>query len=383
MEHLSHFHSIKYLPAILVGKLLFFNTLHADVIQFFDPTETFQNKTLQVNSKTFIANDPLSLKEFFNDWQGKYTPKNTQNIALLDSRLDVGGRVEDFYVGYFYQYNVLIDTNRDFTDFLHSVKNKNDLINGRVYTPKLDIASIKQNGLLLSKSLKIFEDDKYTFGLGGAFYLSYGLEMQDGTVNGSITSASTKDYDVTASSSYHYTHNYLYDLDVKNAYGYGYGSHLGLYFEHKGHLLKIKFLVNDLASRMYWKNLPYSKILLKTKNKSYDESGYVKYAPSISGLEQYGNYTQTLSPSYKFESSFKIKDTTFIGGIEHKYKINFPYLKMVYKFSQIQTFDIMYESRFGSFGFGYGYKWLKVGMIANKLTNFSSFGFNTSFAYGF
>ncbi len=375
---------MKYLPAILVGKLLFFSTIHAGVIQFFDPTKIYQNQTFQVDLKTFIANDPVSMKEFFDDWKGEYTPKDTQNIALLDSRFAVGVSLKkNYYLEYFYQYSVFLDTNKEFTDFLHSVKNKNNLIANKIYTPKLDIIGIKQNGLLVSKSQKIFENDKYTFGLAGAFYISYGTEMQDGVVNGDIISTGAKDYDIDVSSSYYYTHNYLYDLDVKGAYGYGYGSHVGLYYENKEYLLKIKFLANDLVSKMYWKNLPYSKILLKTKNKSYNENGYVKYDPSISGLEQYRNYTQRLVPSYKFESNLKLKNIALIGGIEHKYKINFPYLKMTYEFNQAQTFDIMYESRFGSFGFGYEYKWFKVEIIANKFTNFSSFGFNTNLKYKF
>ncbi len=384
MDHLNHFRSIKYLPAILVGKLLFISTAHAGVIQFFDPIQTPQNKTIKTQYKVFLANDPMPIKEFLDDWQGDYTPKNGQNLALMDSRFDLGGGVgEHYYLGYFYQYDLFIDTDKDFTDLFYGVKNKNDLEVDREYSLDLAIEGIKQHGLIFSGDRKVYENDNYSIGLGGAVYLSYGLEMQDGYVAGNAQTTNEKDYDIDASSSYYYTHNYLYDLDVTSSFGYGYGSHIGLYFENKKHNFQIKLLVNDLVSKMYWKDLPFSEILLKTENKSHDENGYVKYAPTISGLEQYRNYTQTLEPKYKLEGSVVLEDSTIFGGIDLMHGKNFPYVKISHKLDEVQTLEMMHESRFGSFGFGYGYKTFKIEIIADEFTDVSSFGLNSSFSYRF
>ena len=318
MVHLNHFRKLKYLPAILVGKLFLINTLHAGVIQFFDPTVTPQNQAIKAEYKTFLANDPMPIKEFLDDWDGDYTPKNGQNIALLDSRFDFGvGIGRHYYLGYFYQYDLFIDTDKDFTDLFYKVKNKNDLEVAREYALDLDIKGIKQHGLMFSGVGSMFENDEYFVGFGGTLYLSYGVEMQNGFIAGKAQSINNKDYDIDASSSYYYTHNYFYDLDVSSTHGYGYGSHVGLYFKDKKHNFQIKFLVNDLVSKMYWKELPFSKILLKTENKSHDENGYVKYAPTISGLEQYRDYTQTLTAKYKLEGSVVLEDSTLFGGKQH------------------------------------------------------------------
>jgi hypothetical protein len=385
MVHLNHFHSIKYkyLSAFLAGKLLLFSSLEAGVIQFFDPTQTFQNQTIKTNLKTFIADDPMPIKEFLDDWHSEYTPEDGQNIALLDSRFDLGVFWSGFYFGYFYQYDVFIDTNRDFTDLFYSVKNKKDLDDGRVYDLKLEINGIKQYGLQISDCKKVYEDHQHIFSIAGAFYLSYGLDMQDGYIDGYASAKGSKDYEIDAQSSYNYTHNYLYKLDVDNANGYGYGSHLGLSYEDKINSYSIKLLINNLYSRMHWQDLPYSKINIQTKNKSYDKDGYVKYAPSISGLEIYKDYTQKIEPGYKLEAAVILEDSKVIGGIDRKYGENFPYIKVAYMPDSTQIYEIMHESRFGSFGLGFGYKWFKIALSLDDFNDVSSFGLNSSLTYRF
>ena len=367
----------------MAGKLLLLSSLHADVIQFFDPTQPFQNQTIKTSLKTFIANDPMSIKEFLDDWHGKYTPEDGQNIALLDSRFDLGGYWNGFYFGYFYQYDVFIDTDKDFTDLFYSVKNKKDLDSGRVYDLSLDINGIKQHGLIVSKNKNIYKDEQHSLSFAGAVYLSYGLDMQDGSITGYATSKSSKDYEIDAQSSYYYTHNYLYKLTVDDAYGYGYGSHVGINYEDSVNSYSLKFLVNNLISRMSWKDLPYSRVSIHTENKSYDEDGFVKYSPSISGLEVYRDYTQKIEPSYKLEASVIFKDSRVTGGVDRKYGENFPYIKVAYMPDSTQTYEIMHESRFGSFGLGFGYKWFKIALSLDDFSDVSSFGLNSSLVYRF
>jgi hypothetical protein len=367
----------------LAGKLFLLSTLHADVIQFFDPTENFQNRTIKADLKSFIADDPISIKEFLDDWHGDYHPEDGQNVAILDSRFDLGGYWEDFYFGYFYQYDVFIDTDKDFTDLFYKIKNKQDLVDGRFYDLSLDIDGIKQHGFMLSGNRKIYDNDQHSFSFGGSVYISYGLDMQDGYINGYARANSSKDYEIDASSSYYYTHNYLYKLTVDNSYGFGYGSHIGLVYKDRVNSYQVKFLINNLISRMHWKDLPYSNINIKTKNKSYDKMGYVKYAPSISGLETYRDFTQKIDPSYKLEVVAIFDDSKITGGIDHKYSENFPYIKVAYMPDDRQVYEFMHESRFGSFGFGFGYKWFKIALSLDDFDDINSFGLNSSLTYRF
>ncbi len=365
----------------MAGKLALLTPIHAGVIQFFDPLQSsYEPKSIKLQYQGFIADDPMAIKDFLDDWHGKYTPESNQNIAILDSRFDFGLNMDkNYYLGYFYQYNVFIDTQKDFTDLFYAVKNKNDLQEGRSYALDLDIDGIKQHGLIFSADRVVYDNDKYSITLAGSFYLSYGLDMQDGYISGDAKALGAKDYEIGAYSSYYYTHNYLYHLGVKDAHGYGYGTHVGINFENKEHLFSVKFLVNDLLSKMYWKDLPYSKIEIETKNKSYDKDGYVKYSPSIKGLEVYRDYTQNLERSYKLEATMMFDNSKVIGGVDSKYSEYFPYIKVLYAIDDMQTVEVLHESRFGSFGLGYGYKNFSISVLADDFSDISSFGLNSSF----
>jgi hypothetical protein len=383
MALLNHFRKLKQLSAFLVGNLLFITTLQAGVLQFVDVTANLTGKTFKSDFRLFMANDPVSIDEFLHDFGGEYTPEGGENIALLDSRFDIGFVHDSYYLGYFYQYNLFVDTDKDFTDLFYAVKNKNDLEVGKEYALDLDILGIKQSGLLLSKSVKLYEDKQYVVRFGGAGYLSYAYDMQDGSMHGRAKASDVKDYNLDVSSSYYFTKNYLYGLSVEAAHGLGYGFHLGFSVEDTNRALKFRVLANDLFSKVSWKDLPYSKISLKTANKSYDEQGYVKYAPTISGLEKYVDYTQDLEPKYNLQASAKLKDTEFSAGVDLAYGENFPYLKINQKLSSTDTIEAMYESRFGSFGVGYGYKNFKLSIMANEFSDNSSFGLSSSFHYRF
>jgi hypothetical protein len=374
---------LKYLSALMVGKYLFLSFLQADVIQFFDPVRDFSDRAIKVDFKSFIANDPIELKELFDKWQGRYSPKDGKNIALLDSRFDLGGYINGLYIGYFYQYNAFIDTVRDFTDLVYSTKNKLDLQKGREYDLSLDIDGIKQYGLLLSKNGTVYENDRYRVVFGGGVYLSYGLDMQSGWIKGSAVANAEKDYDIDAYSSYYYTRNYLYRLDVEDSYGIGYGSHVGFLYTDLIYSYSFKFLVNDLFSYVKWRNLPYSKVDIKTQNKSYDEDGYLKYSPSIRGLEVYKNFTQKIDPSYKLQLTSDYKDIRFALGVDRKYDVNFPYFKIGYGFDARESFEIVLESRFKTAGFIYRYKDFNLNFSIDRFSDFKAIGFSSGLGYRF
>jgi hypothetical protein len=383
MAHLNQFRKLKQLSAFLVGNFLFITSTQAGVLQFVDTTDNLTDKTFKTDFKLFMANDPVSIDEILHDFGGEYTPESGANIALLDSRFDIGFVHDSYYLGYFYQYNLFIDTNKDFTDLFYAVKNKNDLDSDKSYALDLDILGIRQSGLLFSKSTKLYEDDEYVFSLGSGGYVAYGSDMQDGYMTGTAGARSEKDYDLDVDSSYYFTQNYLYDLKVKSVHGVGYGFHVGMSVEDKKHQIKLRFLANDLVSKMHWKDLPYSKISLKTSNKSYDENGYVKYAPTISGLEKYVDYTQTLEAKYNLQASAKLKNIELFVGVDLAYGSFFPYIKANKKLNNTDTIEAMYESRFGSFGVGYRYKNFKLSIMADDFSNNSSFGVNSSLSFKF
>ncbi len=360
--------------------------LKAEVLHFFDPAGSGSSAhTFYAGGSWFTANDPVSLRQLFKKWKGSYHPRNGDNIALQDARLDLGVRFgENYYAGYFSRYNAFIRTNRDFTDFYHTVKNKLPFDSTRTYRLKLEIEGIKENGVIFSSSGILFEDDDSKLEAGAALSLSLANAMQDGTIDGTAQIEDRKTYTITARSRYYYTHNYLYHLDTEDADGFGLGTDFALSWYLKAYRLTAKLVVNDLFSRVYWHDLPYSFVNIATENKSYDADGYVHYTPTINGLEKYVNFTQKIEPRYQlvmmknFMSGLRLS-----AGTGYAYKTLFPFVRVGSQFWEDHYLGVTYESRFQSFGVEYSNQNFFLGLSADALHEVSALGLNAGFRYWF
>ena len=379
MEPLNHF----------LRSLLFYCictlSLRADVVPFFDPTTKHKSSTYNLNIQEFIANEPISLTEFFGDWEHSYHPKDGKNIALQMLRVDVGGEfLEDYYLGYFYQYDVFIKTNKDFSDFYHTIKNKKEFYHDRNYRLDLTLEGIQESGLILSKRFSLYHDSVHRLLVGAGVDVRFGHEMQDGFIQGSASSPSQKRYVAQGSSRYHYTQNYLYDLDVGQASGFGYGGAVALDYYNRALSFGAKVVVNDIFARMYWRDLPFSKVDIQTKNKDIDADGYTTYHPSISGLEKREDFTQKISPRVKvvLEKELYPYVKVFVG-LERVYGENFPYVRFSEQLDDNQEVLLGYENRFHTFGVDYRYESFMIGVSADAFSHFSALGLRASFQHQF
>lgn len=383
MVHLNRF-SRFFLATILLSVSV--SALKAEVLHFFDPTGVNSGtRLLYGRGDWFMANDPVSLRQLFKKWKGSYHPRSGDNIALQDARLDLGIYFgKNYYAGYFSRYNAFIRTNHDFTDFYHTAKNKLPFDSTRTYRLKLGIAGIKENGVIFSSSHILFEDDTSIMKAGAALSLSLANDMQDGTVDGTAQITDRTSYTISARSGYHYTHNYLYHLRVKDADGFGLGTDFALSWYLKAYRLTAKLVVNDLFSRIYWHNLPYSFVNIVTENKSYDADGYVHYAPMINGLEKYVDFTQKIEPRYRLllKKNF-LSGLRLSAGTGYAYKTLFPFVRAGSLFWSDHYLGITYESRFRSFGVEYNARNFFFGFSTDALHEVSALGLNVGFRYRF
>ncbi len=359
--------------------------LRADVGAFYDPTSPLRPSLLESTFSIYLANDAISLKEFFADWHDDYHPRRGKNVALEDMRIDIGGNFyKDFYIGIFHKYNVFIAANRDFVDLCHTTKNKEDLTQDKTYILDFKIEGIRTSGLLLSGQKQLYHDKSQTIMVGASLSLMFGHDMQDGMIEGHAQALSAKNYQAEGISHYHYTKNYLYDLDVESANGIGYGSDLALSYENNLYNFSVKCIVNDLFSRIYWQDLPYSFVDIQTKNKDFDADGYVKYAPVISGVEKYRDFTQEIEARYKVFMEKRIYETfSLFAGVEQLYGETIPFCKLKTSLDTKQDVALSYESRFGSMGMEYRYKDVGIGLLMDDLLHCSAFALRTSFRYKF
>jgi hypothetical protein len=305
MVHLKQFFNKQIIPLLRIGiflslAILQLETLSASSLSIFNPTDKTDKYNFLLDSS--INNDFISFKELLKKWERDYNPKKGTNIAILNSRLDMGINLYDFYFGYAFRYDSFIQTDKSTTDLLELIKTKQDLPLNKKYKVDVEIYAIQTQSFILSKEIKWVNNNYQKLNLYLGFSILQASMGQNGKVQADADIVSKKDYDFIGESDYYYTFNHLYNLDIVKPKGYGYSLNFALSYKNNKHSFLL--LGEDIASKINWKDMPYSQISITSDTKKYDENGYVYYNPTITGYEQYRNYTQNLKAKYYFEYKY-------------------------------------------------------------------------------
>lgn len=380
MVLLNLFHSLSIKKRVFTSLLIALavtSVSQAEGLAFFNPDYS-QNRSYTTSLQNFIANDPVSLEELFHDWEGDFHPKNGTNIALESSRFDLGMILEDnYYIGYAYRHDVFISASEDLTLLNYLTKNKLDLPIGQEFDLTLSIDGFEAHSIVLGKAFifKPHKDGILSLSLATSFL--YASNMQQGTLQGTATASSKKDYDFYASTDYYYTYNYLYDLNIDKSSGLGFSTHLTLDYAYKD--FSMLLIANDIFGKIYWDTLPYSYVEMNSDNKYYDEDGYVHYNPSVWGRETQENYTQTLPLKLHFQANYLMKEKYTIGlGLQYMHETSLPFVKFSYTPDEGELYYLTYESRFGSTTIGTSYQNISLALSADDIIDPSTLGVQIS-----
>jgi len=366
-----------------MGILFSLESASAGSLSLFNPFDIpKQPKNLYVNTQTLLANDAFSLSGLFDHFHGRFYTKNADYLSVGDIRYDVGSYIDGWgYIGYTYRKEAVIETSPDTMILVNQASNDLDLTPNKTYELDLTLEGFEVHGITFANTIPLFQKNGWDIRLGFAAELLYGTEAQHGSVNGEARASSEKDYNFSMHSLYLYTDNYLYDLDVNRVKSYGYTTHLSLYARYNQFSFSI--IANDLYGKLYWKNLPYSDVNLASENKSYDENGYVQYAPVISGVERTTNFTQTLMSKWRIQGAYTFSKGIFQLGTEYIHDAYLPYIKYTRQYDDDIIASIEYETYFGMLGVDVKYKDYYFGVHTNGIEDASSVKVNLGLHYTF
>jgi len=369
---------------VLCGLLFFSGTAYSGPLSFFDPFSLPKGPTtLYVNTQMMLSNDAFSLDALFDDFHGKFYEQEGDYSAIGDIRFDVGIPIEGAgYLGYVYRKEAVIKASHDTMSFIYQVSNEHPLNINEQYDIAMEIEGFAAHGMTFSNSHILYTRGDIEWRIGYAVELLYATEVQHGNAVGSAVALGEKDYDFHWRSDYLYTDNYLYDYDVSSGHGLGYTSHLALKFHYRQFSASI--IANDLMGRIYWKNLPISKVFISSANKSYDANGYAQYEPLVSGYEGTVDYIQTLMQKWRLKLAYTYTDSdSYEIGMDHIYGCDLPYIQYAHIFTEDMLMQMSYESYFSMVGIEVKYQDLKVSLHTNHITNPSAMKFDLAYAYHF
>ncbi|MDJ0806161.1 MAG: hypothetical protein QNJ78_04940 [Gammaproteobacteria bacterium] len=251
-----------------------------------------------VRLNTYNYSEPTSINSFLNEFNGRFEG-GTQ--AFAHEWLEVGARYANWELGMLTRYDYDLSFSDDLAELYYRSVNKLPLEIGRRYRIDLRAKHYKTDGLRLGRWLHLSDRLQVNIGLA---YLR-GRELMDGRLNGEATAIADNDYDFSFRTDYHYSDDPLFERKVEAPDGWGYSLDLTVDWRPLPEL-GLHLQVNDLWGRIFWEQAPHTMAVASSDNKTYDEDGYVKFLPSLSGLEEYRDFTQELNPFGSLTVDYRI-----------------------------------------------------------------------------
>ncbi|MDH5258840.1 MAG: hypothetical protein OEX07_12565 [Gammaproteobacteria bacterium] len=245
--------------------------------------------TLQFYSKNsfFADTEPMSFIHFTTDWSGDLIHGEK---ALAYYWAESGIRSDKIGIGYLSRQHYYLSFSNDAAQFYQLVQNSLPLEAGRSYQIDLNLKHFALNGFRMFVNL--FQNISVKWEVG--FSRLYGSRLYDGYLKGTVTSSSEKDYDYhDMNVDYFYTKDAIFDRELSAPAGTGYAFDTALLWR-PDERLQVHFKMYDIAGKIHWRNTPRTVALLESDNKTYDENGYVRVHPALSGRHSFEAFTQSL-----------------------------------------------------------------------------------------
>lgn len=320
------------------------------------------------DTQLFIGDDNLSVKEYLKGWHGDYTSHDGTNIGIASGRIEGGIQAGSVRLGYLKRADGLVQMGQQLADLVHIYDNHLNYQTGQSFAGSAQITGFVADGLHVSDSMEhAFKNgSRLTWGAGAS--LLRGQKVKQETVNGQVQVLGPKDFGFDAQ---------MQDFHGKEAdSGSGYALDAGVRFTFNNGA-RLDFAVNDLAARMFWKNVPVTNEVANSNTKSYDPNGYVIINPSFRGSRERQDFDMRLHPKWLLATDIPLGAFDLAGNISGTQGFYFPEAGLNYRLGHGWRLGVSYDTHFRTFGFSAGNNWLT---LAAQAQNWSSL--SQSRAYG-
>lgn len=239
--------------------------------------------------EVFSYSQAVPVDAAIHEWRGSAFRDGT--VALLLSRAEAGVQDGRWRLGLLTRVDYQLRFSRDAAEFYHRISNRLPLEPGREYVVAVNAYYVFANGVRAGYLLQ----DRPDFGLELGVSLLSGQRLTDGRLNAIATAVAPNDYEFNLAVDYFYSRDVLFQRENPAPTGKGISTDVRLLWRPGPDVLA-HVVITDLWGRMYWHDAPYTHATGTSATKEYDDQGYVRFKPLISGVEGNNDYTQSLPP---------------------------------------------------------------------------------------
>ena len=231
--------------------------------------------------------EPIALRQLTTDWSSGLS---SGDAALQHLYVESGVEYQDWGVGLFWRDDGQARFSADTALLYYLLENKQPLAPGRRYAIDLEVEHARSNGMRVFRIARF--DTWATVTLGASLFHSG--KLISGTMQGTITATGNKDYDLNSVTvDYYYSRDVLFDREVSAPRGRGFAFDLDL-LARPAPAWTVHLKTENLFGNIFWKAAPFTQARVDTDNKTYDENGYVRVQPLLSGKQGNRDYRQRL-----------------------------------------------------------------------------------------
>jgi len=304
--------------------------------------------------------EPIAIKSVLGEWQG---PFRGGSKAFTYDKVETGVRWGNWQLGVLSRIDYQLEFSSETAELIYLTENRLPLEVGREY--ELRIKALHN----YSRGLRLAYQHKFSPRIKAGLATSYlqGKAFTDGSLQGRARVLAEKNYDFQFDTDYFYSRDVLFERDMMAPTGDGYS--LDFNFDWRPNkFFTAKLDIIDLVGRMYWDNAPFTTAIASSNTKTFDEEGYVRYEPAISGRESNKNFTQILPRKIFIATRYQWSPGVELLAELQDYKVaRFTSVGAGWCFNHNNCFQSLYNTTVKALSLRYQGTLLRVELASDKL----------------
>lgn len=308
--------------------------------------------------ESFSFSEPVAIKALAQDeWDTKLYDGDR---AFSTDLIEAGIGWKQWRFGIFRRYDYFYEFTPDTAFLKHSAENNLDLTPGEQLDIYLSANALIANGLSLSFTHVI---NNASFGIKASYLKAQ--KLTSGSLAGKAQVVAENDYDLNFDVDYYYSEDKLFDREVAAPGGDGFAIDINIDW----HMQQWDFnlAIRDLLSRIYWRDAPRTIATGNTDTKDYDENGFLKFNPVISGLETNQDYTQTLPTKVHFTTAYNWDNHLMLFEVQDFEIKRFYSVGAGFNKNKNEHFNVFYNMTAQALKIDYSNQWLVFSLMSDEI----------------